>query len=488
LDAKAQAASRRERKRALTAASSSRWAGTITRTSEDAWQLGYRNLQSETWSLRARIDRIRRRLQVPVGARQGKLRGYGSQAERFAKQQRLQRLEHRLAEVEAQLQQARVSICLGGKHLARTRHHLTEAGLTAAQWRARWEAARLFICADGESDKAWGNETIRWHPDEHWVEIKLPVPLADLANRPHGRYRLSVPVAFPYRGDAVAAQAATGAVRYDISFSTAKNRWYLDASWRLPSVIPPPLEELRQHQTFSVDLNVDHLAGWVLDSCGNPVGRPHTVLLDLDGQPASTRDGRLRAAVATVIRLATTHGCHSITVEDLDFADARQVGRETRGSGRRGKRFRRAVVGIPTRRFRELLVGMAANAGVWVIAIDPGWTSKWGKHYWQEPLSRSTRSSIAVTGHHAAAVVIGRRGLGLGARRRPGVTLPHQRMRMGELPARPSDRALGREGPGPPGGRWAAARPRKTRQAKRIGRRDQVAQDRPVPPVSADRR
>jgi hypothetical protein len=488
LDAKARAASRRERKRALTAASSSRWAGTITRTSEDAWQLGYRNLHAEAWSLRARIGRIRRRLQVPVGARRGKLRGYGSQAERFAKQQRLQVLQHRLVEVEARLQQARVSICRGGRHLARSRHHLTEAGLTAAQWRARWAAARLFICADGESDKAWGNETIRWHPDEHWVEVKLPVPLVHLANRPHGRYRLSVPVAFPYRGDEVAAQATTGAVRYDISFSTAKNRWYLDASWKLSSVTPPSLEELRQHQTFTVDLNAGHLAGWVLDPCGNPVDAPHTVPLDLDGQPASTRDGRLRAAVATVIRLATAAGCRSITVEDLDFADARQVGREARGSGRCGKRFRRAVAGIPTRRFRDLLVGMAANAGVWVIAVDPGWTSKWGKRYWQTPLSRSTRSSITVTGHHAAAVVIGRRGLGLGARRRPGVTLPHQRMRMGELPARPGDRVLGREGPGPPGGQRAAARPRKTRRAERIGHRDQVAQDRPVSPVSANRR
>lgn len=225
LDAKARAVSRRERKRALTAESSSRWAGAITRTWEDAWQLGLRNLHAEAWSLRARIGRIRRRLAVPVGARRGKLRGYGSQAERFGKQRRLQVLEHRLVEVEARLQQARVSICRGGRHLARSRHHLTEAGLTAAQWRARWAAARLFICADGESDKVWGNETLRWHPDEHWVEIKLPVPLVHLANRPHGRYRLSVPVAFPYRGDEVAAQATTGAVRYDISFGTAKNRW-----------------------------------------------------------------------------------------------------------------------------------------------------------------------------------------------------------------------------------------------------------------------
>ena len=62
-------------------------------------------------------------------------------------------------------------------------------GLTEAQWRREWESSRLFLTADGEKDKTWGNETIRWHPGERWLEIKLPAPLAGLANRPHGRYR-----------------------------------------------------------------------------------------------------------------------------------------------------------------------------------------------------------------------------------------------------------------------------------------------------------
>ncbi len=35
------------------------------------------------------------------------------------------------------------------------------------------EAARLFLTADGEKDKAWGNETIRWNPGEGWLEIRL---------------------------------------------------------------------------------------------------------------------------------------------------------------------------------------------------------------------------------------------------------------------------------------------------------------------------
>jgi hypothetical protein len=169
-------------------------------------------------------------------------------------------------------------------------------------------------------------------------------------------------------------------------------------------------------------------------------------------------------------------------VEDLDFADARQSGRETLGRGARGKAFRRTVAGIPTRAFRDLLVGMAANAGLWVVAVDPGWTSQWGQRYWQAPLTSSTKTSITVSRHHAAAVVIGRRGLGLGARRRPGVTRLHRRMGKGALPARPGSRAVGCEGPGPPGGQRAAAPSRKTHPAERIGLGDQAIQDRSGPP------
>jgi hypothetical protein len=485
---------RADRKRALTAASSSRWAGAITRTSGDQWERASKNLLDARAGLRRAIRRLQARLRVTVGQRRGRVQGYGSQAERFQKQRRLQQLQTRLAEVEARIACGRVSVCRGGRRLARLRH-ITDGDdascrLTKGAWQERWEAARLFVTADGEAGKRWGNETIRVHPEEGWLELRLPTPLARLSNTP-GRaatYRLACPVVFHHRADEWAAQAAGGAVRYDISLDPVKGRWYLDASWRVPAVAVPSLEQLRQdqHRTLGVDLNAEHLDGWVLDPSGNPLGPPHRIPLALDGLPATTRDGRLRAAVAALVRLASGYGCRSVMVENLDFADARQAGRETLGRGRRAKRFRHTVAGMPTRQFRELLVGMAANLGLWVIAVDPGWTSKWGGRYWQAPLDQSTKQAVTVSRHHAAAVVIGRRGLGLGARRRSGVTRAHQRMSKGELPARPGGQVLAREGPGPPGGQRAAAPPHKTRQAEQIGPGNQVVQDRSGPPVSAD--
>jgi hypothetical protein len=37
-------------------------------------------------------------------------------------------------------------------------------------------------------------------------------------------------VVFTHRGNEWAAQAATGAVRYDVTFDLMKQRWYLHAS------------------------------------------------------------------------------------------------------------------------------------------------------------------------------------------------------------------------------------------------------------------
>jgi hypothetical protein len=131
--------------------------------------------------------RLEQRVQAPVGSKAGRVRGYATPGERWAKQRRLQTLSARLARVEARLVVGRVSVVRGGRRLLRLRHQLKAAELTESQWRQRWAAERLFLTADGEADKAWGNETIRWHPIQGWLELKLPTPLAHLANRPHGR-------------------------------------------------------------------------------------------------------------------------------------------------------------------------------------------------------------------------------------------------------------------------------------------------------------
>jgi hypothetical protein len=485
LDPRGKAQSRRERKRVLTAQSSSRWAGAITRTSEDAWQLADRNLRAERASLQARVSKIESRLAVPAGGKAGRMRGYATVAERYSKQVRLQALKARLARIEQRIDTGAVSVVRGGRALLGNRANLAAAGLTEAGWRERWEAGRLFLTADGEAGKALGNETIRWSPDEQWLELKLPAPLGHLANRPHGRYRLSCSAGFFYRGDEVAAQAMSAAVRYDISYDPQPGRWYLDASWRASPGLVPSLDDLRQHPVVAVDVNAGHLAVAVITPDGNPAGVPFTIPLGLAGLPATARDGWLRSAISALIATAKAHGARAVVIEDLDFAEARAEGRERTGNrpsrGRRGKAFRRAASGIPAGKFRDRLTQMTSNAGLAVVAVDAAYTSRWGAEHWLTPLQQDHPQ---MSGHHAAAVVIGRRALGHRARRREGVTRPRPEDHgVRTAPRAPGGQAAKRNG-GPRTAQWQPPRRRNTATASRGNQPDQAAQDRSGPPDS----
>jgi hypothetical protein len=135
-------------------------------------------------------------------------------------------LEDRLEKVQADREAGRVHVVRGGKSLLGTRHHLDTAQLTEAQWREWWEAGRWFLRADGESGKRLGYETIRITPEGE-VSIKLPTPLANLANAKHGRYVLAAKVRFPHRGQEWSDRVeANRAVAYRIHHDSRRGRWY----------------------------------------------------------------------------------------------------------------------------------------------------------------------------------------------------------------------------------------------------------------------
>ena len=223
--------------------SSARWAGAITRASHDQWALACRSQLAHIRDLEAGIGTIAHRLSLPVGVpgRKGAPGGYRSKQEWFAKARRLRTLQDRLERERADREAAIVHVVRGGKKLLRNRHNLAAAQLTEAGWRQRWEAERWFLQADGESGKQYGNETIRVTPDGE-VSIKLPAPLAHLANAPHGRYVLTCRIRFPYRGQEWADRIETNrAVAYRIHYDVARGRWYITASWQIPPARTIPL-------------------------------------------------------------------------------------------------------------------------------------------------------------------------------------------------------------------------------------------------------
>ena len=430
-----------ERKRELTRESSSRWAGSITRATHDQWALSRRAQLAHIRNLESGVRTTAYRLSLPVGEKGSKRSpgGYRSRQEWFAKSRRLHLLKNRLVKERADWQAGRVRVVRGGKKLARNRHNLDAAGLTAGQWQERWEAARWFLGADGESGRRFGNGTIRVTPAGE-VSIRLPVPLEHLANAGHGRYVLSGQVAFAHRGVEWADRVeANRAVAYRIGLDVGRGRWYLTASWTKPVVRTIPLAAARAGGVIGVDTNADHLAAWRLDAHGNPVGDPRRFSYDLSGN-AAHRDAQVRHALTRLLHWAARHQL-SIAVEDLDFA-----AEKTREKHGRRKRFRALISGMPTSKLRARLVSMAAEKGIAIVAVDPAYTSRWGDEHWRKPLTSTKRT---MTRHDAASVAIGRRALGYPIRRRTTPPLHDQSDRVGHRTAQARPGTRRREEPRP---------------------------------------
>jgi len=419
------------RKHAITAESSSRWAGTIIRANDDQYRLARESQTRHIVSLGAAISSIERRLGQPTGdmlaredrkTRKGQTRtkGYVTQAERFQKQRRLQSLRAELGRVMADRDAKLARVVDGGKRLVKTRHNLCTAGLAEAEWRERWSCARWRIEANGSGDEPFGNLTITVTPAGE-VSLRLPKPLEHLANANPGRYVLSSRAKFAYRAAEWQARITGGkSVSYALTRKPGRSGVYLTAAWATAvetfgvTAGTADGKVLAAGPVVAVDLNVGHLAIRRLDAHGNPVGSPRRINFGLTGTTAR-RDAQIRHAITRLIRYSLRHGTGTIAVEDLNFADARQSGRETMGRGQRGKRFRRTVAGIPTAVFRNRLTGQSSRHRIRLLAVNPAYTSAWGDQHWRKPYQNVTR-------HEAAATVIGRRAQGHKARRREGVT------------------------------------------------------------------
>jgi IS605 OrfB family transposase len=442
------------RKRELTPLSSARWAGAITKASHDQWALARRGAHAHIQSLEAGVRTLRHRLSLPLGEKGSKHApgGYRNRREWHAKARRLHMLEDRLQRARADWEAGRVRVVRGGKRLARARHHLTDAGLTETGWRERWEAERWFVQADGESGKRFGNETIRISPDGE-VSIRLPAPLAHLANAAHSRYILTGRIRFAHRGQEWADRVAANlAVAYRIHHDTRRSRWYLTASWQKSDTRAMPLAAALAQGVIGVDMNADHLAAWRLDTHGNPVAHPRRFFYDLTGS-ADHRDAQVRHALTRLLHWATSCGVKVIAVEGLDF-----TAEKTREKHGRKRRFRQLISGMPTGRLRARLVSMADAAGICVIAVDPAYTSRWGAQHWQKPLTSTTRRT---TRHDAASIAIGRRAQGYPIRRRTAPPRTHQSDGCGHRTAQAGPDSPEREGPRPriPGPRTRSVPP-----------------------------
>ena len=276
--------------------------------------------------------------------------------------------ETRLARIEKDLERGIPRVCFGGRGLLRERR--------VRAWRAA-RASMVFL--PGESGKRAGNE---------------------VAQLRGAALRLTLPRALG-RGHLVLENIRFGSKHARHLEHTLRER--TPVSWRLVLLAKGKVKVCATFDepdpgcvssgavgTLGVDLNAAHCAVIDVGAEGSR-GRAHRIGL----RPG---DEGTRAAVHGIVALAHERAC-PVVIERLDFRRKKTWLRS------HGRRYARMLSSFATRRFDTVLERACRRAGIELRRVDPAWSTKLGRMKYE----RAARLGP----HHAAALVIARRGLGM---------------------------------------------------------------------------
>ena len=169
-----------------------------------------------------------------------------------------------------------------------------------------------------------------------------------------------------------------------------------------------------------VDVNAEHIDVAVCDVYGNLIGKPRTVYFKSYRSDKQNKSSVLHAL--DVVR----HFCERRHVECVFFEDLKGfLDSRSRTLNEGGHSFRRCVSSIPTGQIKDLAIRKLTSDSCHVEFVAAAYTSQCAKEFWLGSSASSSGgygSCVSVFSgvHQAAALMIARRGLGLGLYRRFG--------------------------------------------------------------------
>ena len=277
----------------------------------------------------------------------------------------------RLARVEAELV-GTPRHCFGGRKLLRQGK--------LGEWRERRAGNALFA---GETGKAYGNEVARWDPKTKRLELKLPTGLRPVVLE-------DVTFAAKVEEDLRACIEARTPVSWRVKL-LAKGKVELCATYEEPE---PPVCTDTANGALALDLNADHIAATLVSGDGR--------LLDTWRWDLREGGDNVQSAMRVFALIAARKGV-PVVAEDLDFRKKKSWLKQY------GKRFGSVLSLFRTTQLLSALERQCRRRGVEVIHVNPAWST-------QIPKKCRYPDRYRIGLHHAAALVIGRRGLGFAER------------------------------------------------------------------------
>lgn len=460
----------KERKNAISDKVGTRYAYAIIKRNDEQHKLQKRNVEAEQQLLEREVRSLEKRQAQAQAWRENHPEGPDPQnppAKRaynplsYEEHSRLDHDRHRLK----QLEDGWWDVTFGGKRQHRVAMRAIARGDEDAQERlVAWKKSRYAIKAIGDSSHACGNSVVRVDT-KGVLSILIPEAIRTDVQEIMGWEELrkqlviEAPVFYPYGNDQV--QASIRANRCVTSTVT-----FIDGEWVIlsqvnsdslvnvtssavaadggsvrtkdgqsflngasnPAVVArnavrdvkKALEkdvvrgglsgsdrnnvDFRKSRYLGIDVNAGHIDCCVCDVYGNPVGKPVTIPYRLYGSSKQTKSSILHA-LDRVRHLCELRKIECVFIEDLNgFLDSR-----SRVLNDGGRDFRCVVSSIPCGELRDWIVRKLTFGLCHVEFVAAAFTSKCASAFWFDVFS---------DGHQGAALMIARRGLGLGLFRR----------------------------------------------------------------------
>ncbi|AFZ11642.1 hypothetical protein Cri9333_0710 [Crinalium epipsammum PCC 9333] len=162
---------------------------------------------------------------------------------------------------------------------------------------------------------------------------------------------------------------------------------------------PAPVQRISRHSAYGcigIDMNPGSIGWAYVDSDGNL--KAHGKIPLLMGLPSGKQDAQIVDACLQLATLANTYAC-PIVCEELDFSTKKEQ------LGERGRKYARMLSGWAYSRFYELLESILSNRGIYLMKVNPAYTSVIG-------LVKYARQ-YGLASDEAAATSIARRGMRL---------------------------------------------------------------------------
>jgi IS605 OrfB family transposase len=318
---------------------------------------------------------------------------------RHQKKRRLAMLQDKLKRIQTDKEHHKIRLCFGSKKLFRAQFDRESNGYAShAAWLNDWQAVRKrqFFVIGSKDETAGCQSCVATVTEDGRITLRLRLP-----NAMSEKYSIINNLRFPYGQEEILAAIGSNLSdnkndRQAIHYRFVKD----DTGWRVFVTIRLPEVHMisdRRLGVIGVDINADHLAITETDRYGNPV-EYCSIPCRTYGKTTEQRKAVIGNAVKEVIEFARARS-KPLVIERLDFQHKKAV------LERQAPGYARMLSALAYTQLQTIIRARACDAGIETCEVLPAYTSVIGRYKFAD--------RYGLSAHHAAALVIGRRSLGL---------------------------------------------------------------------------